>query len=364
MDTSGFIHSGDVSVDNAFTEISLLYSGAYSLVYKAKRYGQWYVLKCLKEEYESDMLYRELLRKEFTISITLSHPNIVRTIGWDKVKGVGECIVMEYVEGVSFDCFLKEKHASSEKIRVIKGVISALSYIHSRQIVHRDLKPSNIMVATNGGNAKVLDFGLSDTDSYSILKHPAGTENYISPEQLTAAVPDCRNDIYSLGKIIKEANINIFFNYLGNKCIRNRSGRFPNTESVMSYIHSWEKFVAFLPSLLTLIIAVVFISLYVTERYDSKDDHNNNVMEIGMKEIDKLFMPIQELIGNTENRDAEYYSRFSDMLEEVNSHFQQLVDSLTSGMDHVNKTTVSNGLYLYFGEKWNDVSDPAQDELH
>lgn len=362
MDTSGFIHSGDISVDNVFTEITLISSGAYSLIYKAKRYGQWYVLKCLKEEYESDTLYRELLKKEFNISIPLSHPYIVRTIGWDRVEGVGECIVMEYIEGCSFDCFLKEKHSSSEKIRVIKGVISALSYIHSRQIVHRDLKPSNIMVTTNGGNAKVLDFGLSDTDSYSILKHPAGTKNYISPKQLTAAIPDCRNDIYSLGKIMKEANINIFFNYLGNKCIRDRSNRFPNMESVMSLLHSWEKFIAFLPSLLTLIIAVVFISLYVTEKNDSKDNHNNNIMEVGMQEIDKLFIPIQELVGNTVNRDAEYYSRFSKMLEEVNFHFQQLVDSLTFGMDNVDKSTVSNGLYLYFGEKWNEVPEPVQDE--
>lgn len=57
MDTSGFIHSGDISVANVFTEITLISSGAYSLIYKAKRYGQWYVLKCLKEEYESDTLY-------------------------------------------------------------------------------------------------------------------------------------------------------------------------------------------------------------------------------------------------------------------------------------------------------------------
>lgn len=60
------------------------------------------------------------------------------------------------------------------------------------------------MVTANGGNAKILDFGLSDTDSYCILKHPAGTDKYISPEQLTESVPDCRNDIYSLGKLSKK----------------------------------------------------------------------------------------------------------------------------------------------------------------
>ena len=78
--TSGFVIPEDLSVNSSFTEVTEMYSGAYCLLYKAKRYGQWYVLKTLKEENRSTMLYRELLKKEFDISISLSHPNIVRTI--------------------------------------------------------------------------------------------------------------------------------------------------------------------------------------------------------------------------------------------------------------------------------------------
>lgn len=68
------------------------------------------------------------------------------------------------------------------------------------QVVHRDLKPGNVVITTNGHNAKILDFGLSDTDSYGILKQPAGTEEYMAPEQRCSHVPDCRNDLFSLGK--------------------------------------------------------------------------------------------------------------------------------------------------------------------
>lgn len=52
---------------------------------------------------------------------------------------------------------------------------AALDYIHRRQIIHRDLKPENIMLTGNGGNVKLIDFGYSDTDSYAVLKQPAGT---------------------------------------------------------------------------------------------------------------------------------------------------------------------------------------------
>ena len=48
--TSGFVTPEDLSVNSSFTEVTEMYSGAYCLLYKAKRYGQWYVLKTLKEE--------------------------------------------------------------------------------------------------------------------------------------------------------------------------------------------------------------------------------------------------------------------------------------------------------------------------
>ena len=65
---SGFVTPEDFSVNSSFTEVTEMYSGAYCILYKAKRYGQWYVLKTLKEEHRSTMLYRELLKKEFDIN--------------------------------------------------------------------------------------------------------------------------------------------------------------------------------------------------------------------------------------------------------------------------------------------------------
>lgn len=70
--TSGFVTPEDLSVNSSFTEVTEMYSGAYCLLYKAKRYGQWYVLKTLKEENRSTMLYRELLKRN-SISASRFH---------------------------------------------------------------------------------------------------------------------------------------------------------------------------------------------------------------------------------------------------------------------------------------------------
>ena len=358
--TSGFVTPEDFSVNSSFTEVTEMYSGAYCILYKAKRYGQWYVLKTLKEEHRSTMLYRELLKKEFDISISLSHPNIVRTIGWENVPGVGECIIMEYIDGVSFDEYLSEKHSSSDRIRVVKGVISALSYIHGKQIVHRDLKPANIMVTANGGNAKILDFGLSDTDSYCILKHPAGTDKYISPEQLTESVPDCRNDIYSLGKVIKKADISLFYNHLANKCMRTRTLRFANVESISSYINAWEKFVSAVPVFVLFVVSVVFISLYSVGRKDSSDKNYylNEAIESGKKEVDKIYEPLIEFIGGREKISYEEYKTMSKIMSEIGNKVVVMCDSLTDGMDEVSKSTVTNAVSLYSSDLFKDISLP------
>ena len=76
---------------------------------------------------------------------------------------------------------------------------------NTKQIIHRDLKPENILITSNGRHVKLIDFGFSDTDSYAVLKEPAGARRYAAPEQLKKGEKiDARADIYALGIILKE----------------------------------------------------------------------------------------------------------------------------------------------------------------
>lgn len=198
----GNIYSG------AFTNITPIYTSPHGAaqLFTATRYGKRFVLKGLKEQYRADPVQLTALGKEFEIGMQLDHPNIRRTIGLETVAGLGQVIVLEYVDGCSLEEFKASERLTPASARAVAGQLAAaLSYLHSKQVHHRDLKPSNILVAHQGGGVKIIDFSLSDADDFIILKSPAGTPRYMAPEQrVHGARPSPQADLYSFGRIVTE----------------------------------------------------------------------------------------------------------------------------------------------------------------
>lgn len=184
-----------------FSDFTPIPCKGFNLLCKAKRYGRWWVLKGLKEQYRQDENYKNLLHKEFDILISLQHPNIVSAYSMEEIPEMGTCIVMEWIDGITLEHWSGSK---TEGEAIFLQLLDAVHYIHAKQIVHRDLKPSNIMITHNGNHVKLIDFGLSDTDDFAILKQPAGTQGYISPEQIVSQQADIRNDIFSIGCILEK----------------------------------------------------------------------------------------------------------------------------------------------------------------
>lgn len=174
-------------------------------MFTAVRYGKRYVLKCLKTDFRYTPVYRQALMKEFEIGLQLDHPNICRTISMEPVGDLGECIVMEYVDGETLETAVKGGKITEEAVHKIAAqLLDAMEYMHAKQIVHRDIKPSNIMLTHRGGDVKLIDFGLSDSETFCVLKIPAGTRGYIAPEQLQPnAISSPSADIYSFGKVLE-----------------------------------------------------------------------------------------------------------------------------------------------------------------
>ena len=246
ISSSGEVTSSFVNISNVFTSYTEIPSKGFNQLYKAKRYGKWFVLKGLKTEHRNEPLYRELLTKEFELGILMEHPNIAHTIGIEEDPVAGPCVVMEYVDGVTLREFLVQKPSRKIRMKIVKELLSAMSYYHNLQIIHRDLKPANILITHNGQNVKIIDFGLADSDYHSVLKQPAGSNKYAAPEQLDDKVTiDCRADIYAFGIILRQ----IFPNGYGSvirKCTRpDRELRYSNAEEVLRRLQARQRIAIF-----------------------------------------------------------------------------------------------------------------------
>lgn len=206
-DISGFLGSVTPYGEADLSTFTLLHASkeGFCALYRGERAGQFRVFKCLKSQWRGQDLQEAILKKEFELGYPLRHPGICETYQYTFIEPLGNCIEMEWVDGVTLSTFLKHNRLDDKQFRKLAGELcDALSYLHSHQTVHRDIKPSNIMVTHDGHCIKLIDFGLADSRRSALLKTAAGTKNYIAPEVLRGQAADVRSDIWSLGAVLRE----------------------------------------------------------------------------------------------------------------------------------------------------------------
>ncbi|MGN0235384.1 MAG: protein kinase [Paludibacteraceae bacterium] len=161
--TSGFLNPENVT--SQWTEVSLIQARKRNMLYRAKRYGRWFILKTLSEECQDLTDYRLLQEREFHIGFSLHHPNIVETYSIEDVPAVGRCIVIEYVDGTTLAQWLTTRPSYTAKVRIWNQLTDVREYLESRQMEHHDLKADNILITRDGKYLKLIDFGLSGAEA-------------------------------------------------------------------------------------------------------------------------------------------------------------------------------------------------------
>lgn len=136
------------------------------------------------------------------------HPNIVNL--HDVIIDEGHTyLVLELLKGGELLDRIrkKSKFTESEASGILRKLVSAVSFMHSRGVVHRDLKPENLLFTSNDDRAeiKVVDFGFARLKQEKEPMHtPCFTLHYAAPEVLNGDAKgyDENCDLWSLGVIL------------------------------------------------------------------------------------------------------------------------------------------------------------------
>jgi mitogen-activated protein kinase kinase kinase ANP1 len=143
-----------------------------------------------------------LVQEEVKILKSLSHPNIIKYYQLDfDLERKEMNIVTEYAPHGNLRKFLEQFKPPPVKViqKLVREIIAALVYLHSKNIVHRDLKCDNILVGKDA-MVKLSDFGLSRIISRSgNTSEVAGSLNWMAPEVLSGQSYGLPADIWSLG---------------------------------------------------------------------------------------------------------------------------------------------------------------------
>ena len=147
--------------------------------------------------------YINKVKEEISELKKLNHPNIVKFYGF--LEANNQLLVkMEFIKHGTLKNWMKNKEKISEEEAsiILKNILSAIEYLHSKQICHRDLKPENIMLSRENdlNSIKIVDFGLSTQNLNKLINNDyCGTYIYMAPELIEKKLYFISVDIWSIG---------------------------------------------------------------------------------------------------------------------------------------------------------------------
>ena len=187
----------------AFGRTLLIRDEDIGLVQVAKVYEP----KNIKDE-NLKLRFFQFFKDEIKILHGLNQRNIVRVYAAHLYPSSHQGIIlMEYVGGRTLDKYIEEYDTNIDDINdVFLQIISAFTYLESKNVVHRDIRPSNVMI-DNDGVVKVIDFGCgkwsspSGTCSDSLASVVNHDDAKVLPEESFDKEYTSQTDLFYIGEM-------------------------------------------------------------------------------------------------------------------------------------------------------------------
>jgi calcium/calmodulin-dependent protein kinase I len=195
----------DKTVDQVYHFGKKLGKGAFSFVREVTHLQNQQKFACKVIDKENEEVDEEVMRREIDIMKKLDHNNIVKLYEvYEDSKYI--YLILELISGgILFDKIVAKKFfTEKEAVPVVRQILEAVNYMHSKGVAHRDLKPENILLMDKGSDLlKVTDFGLAkDFGGVDAkLSTSCGTPDFAAPEVVKGMPYTAAVDSWSIGVI-------------------------------------------------------------------------------------------------------------------------------------------------------------------
>mmetsp|Transcript_7902 Transcript_7902/g.17144 ORF Transcript_7902/g.17144 Transcript_7902/m.17144 type:complete len:342 (+) Transcript_7902:207-1232(+) len=152
---------------------------------------------------------RDHIQREIQILRSVDHHGIMKMVDCYEDEDYIHIVTERYTGGELFDKIVDNTTdhgclSEGQATKIIKSLLEAVQYLHSKNIVHRDIKPENVLFESNeeGSSVKLIDFGLSRIHHQNdgFMTNQVGTPYYMSPGVIRGKY-DRSCDLWSIGVV-------------------------------------------------------------------------------------------------------------------------------------------------------------------